>query len=93
MVPFCKQTATQTGELSVVQFDKSYAGFNGVLSGIVVAGTAALPQSFKDELFVCLSGDAIGRGNAKRIEDAIAVKKSLCKFCNGKAPTTVSRNP
>jgi hypothetical protein len=70
----------------------SYAGFNGILSGIVVAGTAAFPQSFKDELFVCESGAAIGRGNAKRIEDAISVKKSHCKLCHGKAPATVHRN-
>jgi hypothetical protein len=66
---------------SPFSFTEWFKGCNGIISPIVVAGTAALCHSFKDELLVEPSGSAIGRGNSLLLEQAILVKISRCKFC------------
>lgn len=85
LLPWSKQTTSQSGLLqSVFRFTKCFTGYKGIISPIVVAGTAALPHSFKDELLVEASGSPIGRGSSLLLEQAILVKISGCKFCAAK---------
>lgn len=86
LLPWKQQTDKQPGRFSLRGFCDivTTAGYGGRISGIVIAGTAALTHAFKDKLFVGSSGESLGRGDAKLIEDAITIKVKHCKFCKAR---------
>lgn len=88
LLPWRQQSSTQDGSTVIVFFTLSCSGYAGLLSGVTFAGTAGLPHAFLDVLLVSPTGEPIGRGVAKQIDDAITIRKAHCVHCN-RAPEKV----
>lgn len=82
LLPWHLQRTSQPGASRFCLFTQQcFAGYEGPISGITLAGLAGLPNEFLDFILLCSSGEPIGRDNAALIQRSIIAKTKSCEFC------------
>lgn len=83
LLPWHLQRTSQPGASRFGLFTQQcFAGYEGPISGITLAGLAGLPNEFLDFILLCCSGEPIGRDNAALIQRSIIAKTKSCEFCS-----------